>query len=41
MYLKLIEDAQYVQEWLIEHQWQSLLGKTVGTTDMAFAVLEV
>jgi hypothetical protein len=32
-----IEDyAQYVQEWLIEHQWQSLLGKTVGTTDMAF-----
>jgi hypothetical protein len=34
-----IEDyAQYVQEWLIEHQWQSLLGKTVGTTDMAFAL---
>jgi hypothetical protein len=30
--------AQYVQEWLIEHQWQSLLGKTVGTTDMAFAL---
>jgi hypothetical protein len=36
-YLEIaIEDyAQYVQEWLI-HQWQSLLGKTVGTTDMAF-----
>jgi hypothetical protein len=39
-YLEIaIEDyAQYVQEWLIEHQWQSLLGKTVGTTDMAFAL---
>jgi hypothetical protein len=34
-----IEDyAQYVQEWLIEHQWQSLLGQTVDTTDMAFAL---
>lgn len=34
-----IEDyAQYVQEWLIEHQWQSLLGANVDTTDMAFAL---
>lgn len=34
-----IEDyAQYVQEWLIEHQWQSLLGKNIDTTDMAFAL---
>ena len=34
-----IEDyAQYVQEWLIEHQWQSLLGKSIDTTDMAFAL---
>lgn len=34
-----IEDySQYVQEWLIEHQWQSLLGKDVNTTDMAFAL---
>lgn len=34
-----IEDyAQYVQEWLIEHQWQSLLGQNVDTTDMAFAL---
>lgn len=34
-----IEDyAQYVQEWLIEHQWQSLLGQNVDTIDMAFAM---
>lgn len=34
-----IEDyAQYVQEWLIEHQWQSLLGANIDTTDMAFAL---
>jgi len=34
-----IEDyAQYVQDWLIEHQWQSVLGKNVDTTDMAFAM---
>lgn len=34
-----IEDyAQYVQEWLIEHQWQSLLGKSMDTVDMAFAL---
>lgn len=34
-----IEDyAQYVQEWLIEHQWQSLLGQNIDTIDMAFAM---
>lgn len=34
-----VEDyAQYVQEWLIEHQWQSLLGHNIDTTDMAFAL---
>lgn len=34
-----IEDyAMYVQEWLIEHQWQSLLGQNIDTTDMAFAL---
>jgi hypothetical protein len=34
-----IEDyAQYVQEWLIEHQWQSLYGHNITTTDMAFAL---
>jgi hypothetical protein len=34
-----VEDyAQYVQEWLIEHQWQSLLGQNIDTTDMAFAL---
>jgi len=34
-----IEDyAQYVQEWLIEHQWQSLLGQNIDKTDMAFAL---
>lgn len=34
-----IEDySQYVQEWLIEHQWQSLLGHSIDTTDMAFAL---
>lgn len=34
-----IEDyAQYVQEWLIEHQWQSVLGKNIDTLDMAFAL---
>jgi len=34
-----IEDyAQYVQEWLIEHQWQSLIGQSIDTLDMAFAL---
>jgi len=30
--------SMYVQQWLIENQWQSLLGKNVDTTDMAFAL---
>ena len=34
-----IEDySMYVQEWLIEHQWFSLLGQSIDTTDMAFAM---
>jgi hypothetical protein len=34
-----IEDySQYVQEWLIEHQWQSVLGQNISTMDMAFAL---
>ena len=34
-----IEDySQYVQEWLIEHQWQSLYGQNITTTDMSFAL---
>jgi hypothetical protein len=34
-----VEDyAQYVQEWLVEHQWQSLLGQSIDKTDMAFAL---
>ena len=34
-----IEDyAQYVQEWLTEHQWQSLLGQNIDNIDMAFAL---
>jgi hypothetical protein len=30
--------SMHVQNWLIEHQWQSLLGKNIDTTDMAFAM---
>lgn len=34
-----IEDySMYVQEWLVEHQWLSILGQNVDTTDMAFAL---
>ena len=34
-----IEDySQYVQEWLIEHQWQSVLGQNISSLDMAFAL---
>lgn len=34
-----IEDyAQYVQEWLIEHQWMSIFGQNIDTVDMAFAL---
>lgn len=40
VYLNIaIEDyAELVQNWLIEHQWQSLLGINASTTDMAFAL---
>jgi len=30
--------SMYVQEWLIEHQWQSIFGKNIDTSDMAFAM---
>ena len=30
--------TEYIQNWLIEHQWQGLLGKDVDKTDMAFAL---
>ena len=34
-----IEDySMYVQEYLIEHQWQSILGQSISSTDMAFAL---
>jgi hypothetical protein len=34
-----VEDyAQYVQDWLIENQWPSLLGQNVDNTDIAFAL---
>ena len=34
-----IEDyAQYVQEWLVENQWQSVYGKSISTTDLSFAL---
>ena len=34
-----IEDyAQFVQDWLIEHQWPSLLGQNVSNVDIAFAL---
>lgn len=34
-----VEDySMFVQEWLVEHQWQSLLGQNIDTTDMAFAM---
>ena len=34
-----IEDySQYIQEWLIEHQWMSLYGQNITTVDMAFAL---
>jgi hypothetical protein len=40
VYLEMATEdyAMYIQEWLIEHQWQSLLGKDIDTTDMAFAM---
>ena len=34
-----VEDyAQYVQEWLVEHQWLSLFGQNIDNIDMAFAL---
>jgi len=34
-----IEDySQYVHEWLIEHQWHSLIGQNVDKIDIAFAL---
>jgi len=34
-----IEDyAEVVQNWLIEHQWQGVLGKDIDQLDMAFAL---
>lgn len=30
--------SEYVQEFLIEHQWQSIYGQNITTTDMAFAM---
>lgn len=34
-----IEDyTERIQNWLIEHQWQSLLGKDISTLDMTFAM---
>jgi len=30
--------SQYVQEWLIEHQWQSLLGQSISSLDLSFAM---
>ena len=40
VYLEMATEdyAMYIQEWLIEHQWQSVLGKNIDTTDMAFAM---
>lgn len=39
-YLKYsIEDySEYVQNWLIEHQWFSLIDKSISHTDFAFAL---
>jgi len=34
-----IEDySEYVQNWLIEHQWFSIIGKSISNTDFAFAL---
>jgi len=30
--------TEYILNWLIEHQWQSLLGKDVSNVDMTFAL---
>src|SRR5690606_22936913 len=30
--------TEFIQSWLIEHQWQSLLGKDITSLDMTFAL---
>jgi hypothetical protein len=39
-YLEIaVEDyTQYIQEWLIEHQWQSIFGQNIDTVDAVFAM---
>lgn len=35
----VVEDiSSHIQNWLIEHQWSSLLGQHIDTTDIAFAL---
>lgn len=36
--LSIGDYSEAVQNWLIEHQWQGILGKDVDKTDMAFAL---
>lgn len=36
--MAIMDYGQYVQEWLIENQWQSLFGQNIDTTDMSFAL---
>lgn len=36
--LAISDYSQYVQEWLIENNWQSVFGKNIDTTDFAFAL---
>jgi len=36
--LAIQDYAMYVQDWLIENQWQSLYGRNITTIDMAFAL---
>jgi hypothetical protein len=36
--LAIEQYGQYVLEWLIEHQWQSLFGQDITKVDMAFAL---
>jgi hypothetical protein len=36
--LAISDYSQYVQEWLVENNWQSVFGKNIDTTDFAFAL---
>lgn len=36
--LAIDDYSEQVQHWLIEHQWQSVLGKDIDSLDMAFAL---